>query len=334
MLTIARELQHSGVVQAFRAGVWKPRTRPNAFEGHGALALEWMATVKRETGMQTATEVANGQHVEAALKAGVDVLWIGARTTVNPFSVQEIADALQGVKMPVMVKNPINPDLQLWVGALERISRAGIEQIAAIHRGFSWFEKTPFRNDPKWEFPIELKRLFPELEIICDPSHIAGTRDLLQMISQKALDLNFSGLMIESHHDPDNALSDSKQQITPQVLIGMLNTLQVRSATSDDAFFLNRLEQLRNSIDQIDEELMQKLAARMALVDEIGDYKRENNVTIYQVERWREILKTRLEWSQSLGLDEAFIRELLQSIHKASIVRQTEVMNQADTRKD
>lgn len=333
MLTIARELQNSGVIQAFRAGVWKPRTRPNAFEGHGAIALEWLATVKRETGLQTATEVANGQHVEAALKAGVDVLWVGARTTVNPFSVQEIADALNGVKIPVMVKNPINPDLQLWIGALERIAAAGIEEIAAIHRGFSWFEKTPFRNDPKWEFPIELKRLFPDLEVLCDPSHIAGSRDLLQMIAQKALDLNFSGLMIESHHDPDNALSDAKQQITPLTLIEMLGKLQIRYATSEDAFFLNRLEQLRDSIDQIDEELMQKLAARMALVEEIGEYKRDNHVTIYQVERWREILRTRLEWSEALGLDAGFIRELLQSLHKASIVRQTEVMNRSEASK-
>lgn len=325
MLNIAGQLKDTADV--FRAGVWKPRTRPNAFEGHGELALAWLDTVKKETGIKTATEVANAQHVDAALKAGVDVLWIGARTSVNPFSVQEIADALKGVRIPVMVKNPINPDLQLWIGALERIAAAGIEEIAAIHRGFSWFEKTPFRNDPKWEYPIELKRLFPDLEIICDPSHIAGSRELLQMIAQKALDLNFSGLMIESHHDPDNALSDAKQQITPAVLIDMLGKLQMRQATSKDAFFLNRLEQLRESIDQIDEELIQKLSARMALVDEIGEYKLENHVTIYQVERWREILRTRLEWAEALGLDESFVRELLHALHKASIARQTEVMN-------
>lgn len=325
MLTIARQLV--GTVDVFRAGVWKPRTRPNAFEGHGQDALNWLATVKSDTGLRTATEVANAQHVDAALKAGVDVLWIGARTSVNPFSVQEIADSLKGVKMPVMVKNPINPDLQLWIGALERIAAAGIEEIAAIHRGFSWFEKTPFRNDPKWEYPIELKRLYPDLELICDPSHIAGTRDLLQMIAQKALDLNFSGLMIESHHDPDNALSDAKQQITPETLITLLGRLQVRQATSEDAFFLNRLEQLRESIDEIDGELIQKLAARMALVDEIGEYKRENNVTIYQVQRWKEILRTRMEWALALGLDEDFIRALLHSLHKESIARQTEIMN-------
>lgn len=331
MLNVARQL--IGTVDVFRAGVWKPRTRPNAFEGHGQNALDWLAAVKKETGLKTATEVANAQHVEAALKSGVDVLWIGARTSVNPFSVQEIADALKGVRMPVMVKNPINPDLQLWIGALERIAAAGIEEIAAIHRGFSWFEKTPFRNDPKWEYPIELQRLFPELEIICDPSHIAGSRDLLQMIAQKALDLNFAGLMIESHHDPDNALSDARQQITPDTLKEMLGKLQIRQATSEDAFFLNRLEQLRDSIDEIDEELIQKLAARMALVEEIGEYKRDNNVTIYQVERWKEILRTRLDWARSLGIDEEFIRALLHSLHKESIARQTEVMNRADSAK-
>ncbi len=325
MLATARMLV--GTADVFRAGVWKPRTRPNAFEGHGPAALEWLKSVKQQTGLKTATEVANAQHVEAALNAGVDVLWIGARTSVNPFSVQEIADALNGVKIPVMVKNPINPDLQLWIGALERIARAGIEEIAAIHRGFSWFEKTPFRNDPKWEFPIELKRLFPDLEMICDPSHIAGNRDLLQMISQKALDLNFSGLMIESHFDPDQALSDAKQQVTPESLVNMLGKLQIRKATSEDVVFLNRLEQLRESIDEIDEELIQKLAARMALVDEIGAYKRDNNVTIYQVERWKEILRTRRAWGKALGLDDDFIRALLQSIHKESIARQTEIMN-------
>lgn len=327
MLTIARELANSGRVDVFRAGVWKPRTRPNAFEGFGDEALEWLKTVKAETGLKVATEVANAQHVEKALKAGVDVLWIGARTSVNPFSVQEIADALNGVKIPVMVKNPINPDLQLWIGALERIAKAGITEIAAIHRGFSWFEKTPFRNDPKWEYPIELKRQFPELEIICDPSHIAGTRELLQMVSQKALDLNFSGLMIESHHDPDNALSDARQQIKPRVLLEMLATLQVRQSTSEDAVFLDRLEQLRSAIDEIDEELLQKLSARMALVDEIGEYKRDNNVTIYQVERWKEIMRTRSDWAKTLGLDVDFIRTLLHSLHKESIARQTEVMN-------
>lgn len=327
MLTVARQLADSGKVDVFRAGVWKPRTRPNAFEGHGTDALHWMQAVKAETGLKVATEVANAQHVEQALKAGVDVLWIGARTSVNPFSVQEIADALKGVAVPVMVKNPINPDLQLWIGALERIAKAGVKEIAAIHRGFSWFEKTPFRNDPKWEYPIELKRLFPELEIICDPSHIAGTRELLAMVAQKALDLNFSGLMIESHHDPENALSDAQQQIQPAVLIEMLGALHVRQETSQDAMFLDRLQQLRTAIDEVDEELLQKLAARMALVDEIGEYKRENNVTIYQVERWKEIMRTRTDWAKTLGLDVEFIRALLHRLHKESIARQTDIMN-------
>lgn len=327
MLTIARELAKSNRVNVFRAGVWKPRTRPNAFEGFGNKALEWMQTVKKETGLQLATEVANAQHVEAALKAGVDVLWIGARTSVNPFSVQEIADALEGVPVTVMVKNPINPDLQLWVGALERIAKAGITQIAAIHRGFSWFEKTPFRNDPKWEYPIELQRLFPELELICDPSHIAGSRELLGMVAQKALDLNFSGLMIESHHDPDNALSDAQQQIIPGALIELLSSLKVRQSTSDNTRFLDRLAQLRSDIDGIDEELLQKLAARMALVDEIGEYKRDNNVAVYQVERWKEILRTRSNWANSLGLDSTYVRKLLEDMHEQSIARQTDIFN-------
>jgi len=333
MLTIARQLADSGKVDVFRAGIWKPRTRPNAFEGFGIEALNWLQSVKRETGMKVATEVANAQHVEASLKAGVDMLWIGARTSVNPFSVQEIADALAGVNIPVMVKNPINPDLQLWIGALERIAKAGITEIAAIHRGFSWFEKTPFRNDPKWEFPIELKRLFPELEIICDPSHIAGSRDLLEMVAQKALDLNFSGLMIESHNTPDLAMSDAQQQIEPRVLLDMLGRLKFRKSTSDDEMFLDQLARLRAEIDDIDNELLQKLAARMKVVDEIGEFKRDNNVTIYQVERWKEIMRTRTDLGRVLGLNERFVKAFIQTMHKESIARQTDIMNETLTNK-
>jgi len=333
MLTIARQLADSGKVDVFRAGIWKPRTRPNAFEGFGIEALNWLQSVKRETGMKVATEVANAQHVEASLKAGVDMLWIGARTSVNPFSVQEIADALAGVNIPVMVKNPINPDLQLWIGALERIAKAGITEIAAIHRGFSWFEKTPFRNDPKWEFPIELKRLFPELEIICDPSHIAGSRDLLEMVAQKALDLNFSGLMIESHNTPDLAMSDAQQQIEPRVLLDMLGRLKFRKSTSDDEMFLDQLARLRAEIDDIDTELLQKLAARMKVVDEIGEFKRDNNVTIYQVERWKEIMRTRTDLGRVLGLNERFVKAFIQAMHKESIARQTDIMNESLTNK-
>lgn len=329
LLTTARLLAATGKVDALRAGIWKPRTRPGQFEGAGLDGLKWLAMAKAETGLPISTEVANAAHVEACLKAGVDILWIGARTTVNPFSVQEIADALQGVSVPVMVKNPVNPDLELWMGALERIERAGIKQVAAIHRGFSSFEKGPFRNAPMWDLAIELKTRVPGLEMFCDPSHISGNRELLSMVAQKALDLDMAGLMIESHLNPDAAWSDAKQQVTPANLVTLLNNLVVRTASVNDKSFKDTLAVLRDQIDHIDDEIMQKLANRMNISREIGQYKKDNNVTILQVNRWEEIIQTRVALGKAMGLDEGFTRDLLRLVHHESIQVQTKVMNDA-----
>jgi chorismate mutase len=327
MMTTAQQLAASKQVHALRAGIWKPRTRPGQYEGAGDAGLEWLVNAGKATGLPVTTEVANAAHVEACLKAGVNFLWIGARTTVNPFSVQEIADALRGAKIPVMVKNPVNPDLELWIGALERLNKAGITQLAAIHRGFSSFEKGPFRNAPMWELPIALKTHLPEMDIICDPSHIAGNRDLIAFISQKALDLDMAGLMIESHIHPDAALSDAKQQITPQTLSKMTNELVVRSVNTDNAAFKDTLSELRTEIDQLDDEIMQRLARRMKVSEKIGEYKRDNNVTILQVNRWEEIMKSRIALCKAMGLSEEFTTELLRLVHHASIDVQTKVMN-------
>jgi len=327
VVSTAKEIAALGKVNVLRAGIWKPRTRPNAFEGVGPIGLEWLNAAKQETGMLIATEVANGAHVEACLKAGVDILWVGARTTVNPFSVQEVADALKGVDIPVLVKNPINPDLGLWIGGLERINQAGITRLGAIHRGFSTYEKTPFRNAPKWDFAIELKRKYPQIDIICDPSHIAGNRDLIPYVCQKALDLDMSGLMIESHITPSVALSDAAQQITPQVLGELLNQLQYRTATSDNVEFGNKLEDLRKDIDQIDDEIFQHFATRMKLAEQIGEYKKENSVTILQVGRWEEIVNKRIALGKAMGLGDDFLQDMLKLVHKESIRRQNVVMN-------
>jgi chorismate mutase len=312
-------------VDALRAGIWKPRTRPNSFEGHGMKALPWIQTVKKEVGLPFAVEIATPQHVDEALKHGVDILWIGARSTVNPFNVQEIADALRGVKVPVLIKNPINPELALWIGAIERIYNAGVENIAAIHRGFSTFQKEKYRNIPLWQIPIELKTIFPDLPIICDPSHIGGKRDLIYDLSQKALDLNYDGLMIETHLDPDNAMSDAAQQVTPERLGEILSDLKIRQATSDNALFINKLEEIRGKIDRVDHELIEVLAARMSLVEKLGEYKKENNVAIFQVERWNEVFKSRPEWAARMNVHEDFIAELFKLIHLESIRKQTEV---------
>lgn len=321
------QLAATGKVNVLRAGIWKPRTRPNSFEGVGEPALQWLVDAGRKYNMPVATEVANVQHVDAALKAGVDILWIGARTTVNPFSVQEIADAVKGMDIPIMVKNPVNPDLQLWIGALERMSNAGITKLAAIHRGFSSFEKTPFRNAPMWEIPIELKRLYPQLDILCDPSHIAGNRDLVPLVAQKALDLDMSGLMIESHITPDKAWSDAAQQVTPAGLNKLISELVVRQASISSSEFRDILEKLREEIDGIDDDIIQLLASRMDIAEKIGEYKRDNQVTILQVNRWEQIISERSRQGQAMGLSEGFVRELLQLIHKESIRRQTQVMN-------
>jgi chorismate mutase len=283
---------------------------------------------RHETGLPVTTEVATAAHVEACLKAGVDILWVGARTTVNPFSVQEIADALKGVDIPVMVKNPVNPDLELWIGALERLNKAGITKMAAIHRGFSSFDKGPFRNAPMWELAIELKTRIPELDIICDPSHITGARDLISFVSQKGLDLDMAGLMIESHITPDAAWSDAKQQVTPAALNKILEGLIVRQASSDNKNFKDTLTTLREKIDQLDDDIMHKLAERMKISEKIGQYKKENNVTILQVSRWEEIIHTRVAMALAMGISESFSKEFLKLIHNESIQIQTKVMNE------
>jgi chorismate mutase len=314
-------------VAIFRAGIWKPRTRPNSFEGVGSIGLKWLKRVKEETGLLTAVEVANAYHVEEALNSGIDILWIGARTTVNPFSVQEIADAIKGVDIPVMVKNPLHADIQLWIGALERVNNAGVKKLVAIHRGFFSSEKKKYRNAPLWEIPIELKSMCPQLPVICDPSHISGRTDLIPQVSQKALDLDMSGLMIESHINPKVALSDAKQQLTPAQLDELLNGLTLRETTSDNEEFTNHLQQLRRLIDEIDEDMMRTLRKRMEVIEKIGEYKRDNNVTILQIERWLEILQTRTALGESMGLSEDFIKKLCQLLHKESIRKQTDIMN-------
>jgi chorismate mutase len=316
--------EHAPQVRAFRAGIWKPRTRPGGFEGIGNEALAWLGKVKAETGLLTMTEVATADHARAALDHGIDMLWIGARTTPNPFSVQEIADALRGTDVPVFVKNPINPDLGLWVGAIERFSAVGITRLAAIHRGFNWFERTPYRNSPMWEFPIRLKAAFPHLELICDPSHIAGSPDKLGGIAQQALDLNFSGLMIETHRDPENARSDAKQQIAPLELKVFLESLIVRQS-SPGALHQNELQDLRDLIDQLDDEILQKLSSRMDIAERIGDFKKAHNIAILQPERFDRIVRRLKGMADELHLAPSFVAELMNAVHEESIRRQRAV---------
>ncbi|RNL53413.1 chorismate mutase [Pedobacter jejuensis] len=327
LLTTAHLLAATGKVSVLRAGIWKPRTRPGEFEGIGSIGLEWLKRAKAETGLPTAVEVANAKHVEEALAAGVDILWIGARSTVNPFTVQEIADALRGHDVPVLIKNPVNPDLQLWIGAIERINGAGITKIGAIHRGFSSFEKSSFRNEPMWELAIQLKTLCPELPIINDPSHICGNRELIPYISQKALDLDMQGLMIESHVDPSVAWTDAKQQVTPATLSELVDRLTVREPESTNEAFVDKLADLRKNIDKIDDILLQKLAERMAIVEKIGEFKRDNQVTILQVNRWDAIIKKGHAFAKALKLDLNFTEKFLELMHGESIRKQTEIMN-------
>jgi len=328
LLTTAHLLAATGKVSVLRAGIWKPRTRPGEFEGIGSIGLEWLKRAKAETGLPTAVEVANAKHVEEALAAGVDILWIGARSTVNPFTVQEIADALKGHDVPVLVKNPVNPDLQLWIGAIERINKAGITKIGAIHRGFSSFEKSSFRNEPMWEMAIQLKTLCPELPIINDPSHICGNRELIPYISQKALDLDMQGLMIESHLDPSVAWTDAKQQLTPAAVNELMERLTVREPESQNEAFVDKLAELRKQIDKIDDLLLQKLGERMKIVEKIGEYKRDNQVTVLQVNRWDEILKKGTAFAKALKLDEHFTEKFLELVHGESIRLQTEILNE------
>lgn len=313
-------------IDFFRSGIWKPRTRPDSFEGVGKKGLAWLRRVKEETGLKVTTEVANTQHVYEALKYGIDALWIGARTTVSPFSVQEVADALQGVDVPVMVKNPINPDLKLWIGAIERLHKVGLTRIGAIHRGFSYHGATKYRNVPRWQIAIDLKRHLPGIPVICDNSHICGRRDILQDVAQKAFDLNFDGLMTEVHPNPDEAWSDAKQQITPDRFKVMMGELIRRQATTDDMEFLENIEHLRHEIDELDDELLNLLGSRMGLSERIGEYKKRNNISILQTTRWNEILERAMQKGKVRGLSEEFITVLLKAIHQESINRQVKVM--------
>lgn len=323
VLETAKALASKGI-KIFRAGIWKPRTKPGGFEGIGTLGLPWLKKVKQETGMLVTTEVANKDHVFEALKAGIDILWIGARTTVNPFAVQEIADALKGTDIPVLIKNPVSPDLELWIGAFERLYGAGIHRLAAIHRGFSSYDKKIYRNLPLWHIPIELRRRMPDLPIFCDPSHIGGKRELVAPLCQQAMDLSFDGLMIESHRDPDSAWSDAKQQITPDVLDYVLNLLVIRDANQTT----ESLTALRQQIDEIDEKLLEVLAKRMRISREIGVYKKEHNMPILQAPRYSEILEKRSSMGEQMSLNPEFVRLILKAIHEESVRQQMIVMNE------
>ncbi|MDX2195522.1 MAG: bifunctional 3-deoxy-7-phosphoheptulonate synthase/chorismate mutase type II [Cytophagales bacterium] len=314
-------------VSVIRAGIWKPRTRPGTFEGIGIEGLSWLTDAGKAVGKPVATEIANAKHLEDALKAGVQIVWIGARTTVNPFGMQEIADALKGVDIPVFVKNPINPDLELWIGGLERLNKAGITKLGAIHRGFSTTIKSEYRNKPQWELAIELRRRIPNLPMICDPSHICGTTEYLYEVSQKAMDLNYDGLMIESHINPKVALSDAKQQVTPDELGDILNSLVYRHQNTSDPIVQNKLDELRDIIDTIDKDIVSLIAKRMSVSKEIGQYKKDNNITILQSGRWQDIVNTRIQEGVGKGLSDDFMTTLLTAIHGESIRHQNEVMN-------
>ncbi len=327
LLETAKRLADTGKVDMLRAGIWKPRTKPGMFEGVGAKGLPWLLQAKKLTGLPTAVEVATGKQVQDALTFDVDVLWIGARTTVNPFSVQEVADALRGVDIPVLIKNPINPDLELWNGAVERVARAGVKQIGLIHRGFSSYGNTEYRNAPMWHLAIEMKRKNPGMMIINDPSHICGRRDILQDVAQKAIDLDFDGLMIETHIDPDKAWSDAKQQITPEKLGEMLDQIIWRKEDVSSELFHAALDKLREQINQIDDELMQLLGQRMKIADKIGEYKKNNNVTILQTNRWNNILERAFRKGAPLGLSNEFITKYLDAVHMESINHQNKIMN-------
>jgi chorismate mutase len=326
VLQIAHELKDSDV-SIFRAGIWKPRTRPGGFEGVGAIGLKWLQKAKQETGLLMATEVATAAHVQLALEHDIDVLWIGARTTVNPFAVQEVADALKGTDKIVLLKNPVNPDLSLWLGGLERLAQAGIEKLGVIHRGFSTYEKTKYRNYPEWQIPIELQSRFPDLPLICDPSHITGKRDMIQEVSQQALDLNFDGLIIESHCSPDDAWSDAAQQITPEVLKKMFVELRVRKLSDDNDDFKRKMNNYRTQIDDFDKKLIDILGSRMSVADEIGRLKKERNVAILQNKRWHEILEKMVIDGGGKGLSEEFIKQIFKAIHQESISHQEKVIN-------
>ena len=325
VLKIAHSLKNTDV-SFFRAGIWKPRTRPGMFEGVGALGLQWLQRVKEETGLKTATEVANKDHVKLALEHNIDMLWIGARSTVSPFIIQEIADELKGTDKIILVKNPVNPDLPLWIGALERLQRAGIKNLGVIHRGFSTYEKTKYRNIPEWQLVIELQNKYPNLPIICDPSHITGKRDLIFDVSQTALDLNFDGLMIETHCNPDAAWSDAAQQVTPERLVEIMNDLRIRKTSTSEEDYVSQLGNLRSRIDIIDEQLLDLLKKRMDIADEIGTLKKANNVAILQNTRWHEILSKMILEGEQRNLSEEFVIQVFKAIHQESINRQARIV--------
>lgn len=326
VLKIAHELKNSDV-SIFRAGIWKPRTRPGGFEGVGEIGLKWLQKAKAETGLLMATEVATAAHVKLAMEHDIDVLWIGARTTVNPFAVQEIADALQGTDKIVLLKNPVNPDLSLWIGGLERLYNANIKKLGVIHRGFSTYEKTKYRNNPEWQIAIDLQNRFPDLPLICDPSHITGKRDMIQEVSQQALDLNYDGLIIETHIDPDNAWSDASQQVTPATLKQMFINLRVRKVSDDESEYNQKMAKLRMQIDEFDGKLLEILGNRMKVADKIGLLKKEKNVAILQNQRWNEILGKMILEGEEKGLSNEFVMQLFKAIHQESISHQEKVIN-------
>ncbi|TXG38555.1 bifunctional 3-deoxy-7-phosphoheptulonate synthase/chorismate mutase type II [Seonamhaeicola maritimus] len=326
VLKIAHELKDTDVTY-FRAGIWKPRTRPGMFEGVGALGLKWLQKVKEETGMKICTEVANAAHVKLALEHDVDLLWIGARSTVSPFIMQEIADALNGTDKPVLIKNPVNPDLALWLGGIERIYSSGVKNIGAIHRGFSTYEKTKFRNNPNWQMAIEFQNKFPDIPLINDPSHITGKRDMVFDVSQIALDLNFDGLMIETHHDPENAWSDAAQQVTPNSLVQIMRDLKVKKEADAEAEYNQALNNLRAKIDIVDHEIIELLGKRMIVSDGIGKLKKDKNVAVLQSKRWNEILGRIILEGQEHGLSEEFILKMFKAVHQESINHQEKIIN-------
>jgi len=321
-----KQLKSNGI-NLMRAGVWKPRTRPGTFEGNGEEALKWISDIKKELNVQFTVEVANTTHIDLALKYGIDILWIGARTTVNPFSVQEIADAIKGTDTPILIKNPINPDLSLWMGALERVNKVGINKIGAIHRGFSITGNSKYRYAPMWKIAIDLKSNIPNLPVICDPSHICGNRDMIFETSQKALDLGYDGLIIESHIDPDNAWSDAKQQVTPASLLKIKNDLKVKNTKEKDRSYKHLLEEIRENIDDVDKEIIDIIAKRVSLVEKIGEFKKEQDLTTFQVDRWNKIFKSRIKWALDKNLDKDFIEDLYKVIHLGSINVQNKIIN-------
>lgn len=321
VMTTAKQLADKGC-HIFRAGVWKPRTKPGGFEGNGEKALPWLKQVKEETGMLTATEVATPEHVDLALRYGVDILWVGARTSANPFAMQALADSLRGVDVPVLVKNPVNPDIELWIGAIERINQAGVKRMAAIHRGFSTYDKKIYRNTPVWQIPIELRRRIPNLPIICDPSHIGGRRELIAPLCQQAMDLGFDGLIVESHCSPDEAWSDAKQQVTPDVLDYILGLLVIR----DENVTTEGIYTLRKQIDELDNQLMDLLTKRMRVCREIGQYKKEHNMTVLQTSRYNEILDKRGAQGSLCGMDPNFIKSVFEAVHEESVRQQIEII--------